>query len=77
MHIHNETQVLIIKFSTSLISFQASLNVTSSIHQQNAHTQWNSSINYQIFSYMFRRLLCHLQGESFLCSKLLLYFVIT
>jgi len=38
--------------------------IMSSVHQQNAHTQQITCINYH-FSYMFRRLLAHLQEEVF------------
>jgi len=36
------------------------LQIITLIHQQNAHMQLNTSINYHIFSYIFRRLLRHL-----------------
>jgi hypothetical protein len=38
-------------------------------HRQNAYTQCNTCINYHLFSYMFWRLLRHLQGEPFRMLK--------
>ena len=41
---------------------------------KNAQIQQHACINYHLFSYMFRRLFCHLQGELFYMLKSIVTF---